>query len=65
MKTIWICVTCGDDKIGRSIQGMQYINDDYYNEIFKTGEWDCRFCGETKIKKYQRTNLWRLNNGRI
>ena len=51
MKTIWICVNCGDNKIGRSIEGMQYINDDYYNEIFKTGEWDCRFCGETKIKE--------------
>ena len=51
MKTIWVCVTCGDNKIGRSIEGMQYINNDYYNEVFKTGEWDCRFCGETKIKE--------------
>ena len=48
---VWVCKKCGDNKIGRAIEGMQYINDDYFNEILKTGNWDCRFCGETEIEE--------------
>ncbi len=56
MKTVWVCVNCGDDKIGRSVSGMQYINDDYFVELFdkKTGKWDCRFCGQVEIKEIVR-----------
>jgi len=48
---LFVCSKCGDSNIGRPIEGFQYINDDYSNEIFKTGNWDCRNCGETKIKE--------------
>ena len=49
----FVCVKCNDDKIGRSIEGMQYINDDYFNEIHKTGNWNCRYCGDVDIKEIE------------
>ena len=46
---MWHCKECGNTNIGRPFDGMQYINDDYHNEIFKFGNWDCPDCGETEI----------------
>ena len=51
MSTKFVCVKCGDDNIGRPFNGMQYINQDYHNEIFKFGNWDCPNCGEVNIKE--------------
>jgi predicted RNA-binding Zn-ribbon protein involved in translation (DUF1610 family) len=51
MANKFVCVKCGDDNIGRPFNGMQYINQDYFNEIFKFGNWDCPDCGETDIKE--------------
>ncbi len=53
MTTKFVCVKCGDDNIGRAFNGMQYINQDYFNEIFKFGNWDCQYCGEVQIKEIQ------------
>tara|TARA_Y100001973_G_scaffold45372_1_gene67570 strand:- start:223 stop:390 length:168 start_codon:yes stop_codon:yes gene_type:complete len=53
MVTKFVCVKCGDDNIGRAFNGMQYINQDYFNEIFKFGNWDCQYCGEVDIKEIQ------------
>ena len=57
MKTKWVCKICGNDNIGRPFHGMQYINDDYHNEIFKFGNWDCPDCGEVEIKKIQENKM--------
>ena len=43
------CKYCDNTNIGRPFDGMQYINGDYHNEIFKFGNWDCPDCGETEI----------------
>ena len=48
---MWHCKECGDTNIGRAFNGMQYINDDYHNEIFKFGNWDCQYCGEVEIEQ--------------
>jgi predicted RNA-binding Zn-ribbon protein involved in translation (DUF1610 family) len=53
MATKFVCVKCGDDNIGRPFYGMQYINQDYFNEIFKFEDWDCQYCGETDIKEIE------------
>jgi len=53
MATKFVCVKCGDDNIGRAFNGMQYINQDYFNEIFKFGNWDCQYCGEVDIKEIE------------
>ena len=48
---MWHCKECGNTNIGRAVNGMQYINDDYFIEIFdkQMGNWDCPDCGEVEI----------------
>ena len=48
---MWYCKECGDTNIGRAVYGFQYINDDYFIEIFdkEFGNWDCQYCGEVEI----------------